>query len=282
MQRAVERHGETRLHSLVAGAGAGLVEIVTRRYLVVRIAVAELRRDGAGLLLGEVWWIADPLIQMLIYTLLVGVIWVRPLPDYPLFVLAPLVAWKWLSATVIGASSAVTGNERLVRQVPFPRLVLPVARVMAETWRFGLGLLVLIALETVLWFDHLSWSLAWLPALLGVQLVLMLPVAIAASAATVFVRDVPNLARHVLRLGLYLSPVLYGMSQMSDRLPGPLAVLYALNPVTALLEGYRNVVFEGTPPNPVSLLMPLGVGLALIGPAIAWFRSLEPRFAKVL
>ncbi|TME29744.1 MAG: hypothetical protein E6I62_09880 [Chloroflexi bacterium] len=126
------------------GTWIGLREITGHAYLIARLTRAELLRDGAGLLLGEAWWVADPLLQMLIYSLVVGVIFARSLPDYPLFVLSALLAWKALASTISSGCTAITGNERIVRQVAFPRLVLPVAVMFSEFARFVIGMGVLV------------------------------------------------------------------------------------------------------------------------------------------
>jgi lipopolysaccharide transport system permease protein len=263
-------------------AGLGLLEVVARRSLIWRLCLAELRRDGAGMVLGQAWWIADPLLQMAIYSLLVNVIFQRSIADYPLFVLPALLAWKWLSGSISGGTSSITGNERVIRQVAFPRLVLPLARLLAEVWRYLAGLAVLFFLMSLFWSDHLSWALVWLPILIAVQFVFMLPFAIAGAAANVSLRDLSNILRHALRLALYLSPVLYGLEQLTVRLPAQLAVAYELNPLALMIQNYRDVVYFGAAPTMSGVLLPLGVGLVLLGPALAWFRRREPRFAKIL
>jgi ABC-type polysaccharide/polyol phosphate export permease len=275
-----ERRG--RPLSFVAGAGLALLEGIKWRHLIVRLARAELRRENARLILGSVWWVADPLLQMLVYWVLVGVLLGRTADDYPLFVLTALMAWKGVSATIGASCNAVIGNERIVRQMSFPRIVLPLARVMSQSWRLLVALGVQILLMLVLWPHRVTAELLWLPLLFAVQLTFVLPAAIVLSAATVFVRDLANLVRHLLRLGLYLSPVLYGLEVAEERLPSPISDIYQLNPLALLLDGYRNVGYDGIAPTASSILLPLGVGLVLVGPALAWFRRCEPNFAKVL
>jgi len=275
----VTAHGPA---AFVARAGAAFLDLVEWRRLVWRLTRAELRRENARLVLGSLWWVADPLLQMLVYTILIGVILDRSFDDYPLFVLSALMAWKGVSSTMSSACLAVTGNERIVRQLAFPRIVLPVARGGAQSWRLAVALVVLLVLIALIWPDRLTPALAWLPILMLAQVVLMLPFAIILSAATVFVRDLANLVRHLLRMALYLSPVLYGYEDAIDRLPGPIADAYRVNPIAVLLDGYRSVAYDGRAPSAVSLLLPIGVGLVLLTPALAWFYAREPRFGKLL
>lgn len=161
--------------AFIARAGAALLDLVEWRRLVWRLTRAELRRENARLVLGSLWWIADPLLQMLVYTVLIGVLLGRSYDDYPLFVLSALMAWKGISSMSSSACTAITGNERIVRQLAFPRIVLPVARVMSQSWRLAVALGVMVVLIIVVWPDRLSPALAWLPALMVAQVVLMLP-----------------------------------------------------------------------------------------------------------
>jgi lipopolysaccharide transport system permease protein len=271
-----------RRQSFLAHSGAAVLELGEWRHLVSQLVRAELRRENARLHLGALWWVADPLLQMLVYTVLVSVIFARTLPDYPLFVLAALVPWKGLATTVTTGATAIIGNERVVKQVAFPRIVLPVARALAQAWHLAIALIVMIVLMFLVWPERVTGSLVWLPVIVAVQIILTLPIAIFLSCATVFFRDLANLMRHALRLALYVSPVLYGLDQALSRLPPPVADVYRLNPVAALLEAYRQVAYEGSPPNLEYLLLPLGLGLVLLGPAMAWFHACERRFGKRL
>ena len=263
-------------------AGRQFADLVAWRHLVVELARAELRRENARLILGDLWWIADPLLQMVVYTILVSVIFERTLPDYPLFVLAALIAWKAVATSVSTGCTAITANERVVRQLTFPRVVLPVARLLAQLWRLLVALFVLVVLEALIWPDRLSPAVLWLPVLALVEIILILPFAIVLSAATVFVRDLANFMRHVTRLGLYLSPVLYGLDQFVDRVPDPVAIAYRFNPIALLLEAYRDVAYHGIAPTPSSLLLPVGLGLTLLPLALAWFARVERQFGKAL
>lgn len=267
---------------ILARAGAQFLHLLHWRRLIIDLARAELTRENARLVLGGLWWVADPLLQMAVYTVLVSVIFARTLPDYPIFVLAALIPWKGFSASVGAGGVAITGNERIVRQLMFPRIVLPVARVVAQLWRLAVALIVMVALMVVLWPDRVSPALVWLPVLAIIEVLFLLPFVIALSAATVFLRDLTNFMRHVMRLALYLSPVLYSVDQLVARVPEPIGEAYQLNPVAVLLEGFRDIAYHGIAPSASSLLLPLGVGLVLIGPALAWFGRVERSFGKAL
>jgi ABC-type polysaccharide/polyol phosphate export permease len=271
-----------------------LQELWSRRRLVAYLVRADLKKKGADTLLGNLWWVIDPLLQMLIYVILVSVIFARPQPDYPLFIFAAILPWKWFMTSVNDSTAAITQQDRLIKQVRFPRLVLPTAAVMAGVANFAFGLIPLVAMLVLFYQDRLSPYLVLIPVIAAVQLVFTLALGFVVAALNVFYRDVGNLSRHVLRLWFYLSPALYGASTIQKFAEGhpTLFRLMELNPFYTLFIAYRNVIYGADTPGGGSL-PPLppdwgGLGglmvesLVLLAIAIVFFKRLEPTFAKVL
>ena len=247
---------------------------------------ADLKKTGADTLLGNVWWVVDPLIQMLIYSVLVTLIFDRHMEAYGLFVFSGILPWKWFDSTVRDGVTAITSQERLIKQIYFPKLVLPVAAVTAGIINFTFGLVPLVGLTVVLYRDHLSAWILLIPVVAAVQFVFSLSVAIAMSALNVFYRDIGNLTRHLMRFGFYLSPVLYSPevileSGLVERNPW-IAVVYNLNPWVHLLDSYRDLTYYGQPPDWLGLAVLAVVSLFLVAGAILLFKRVEPTFAKVL
>lgn len=267
----------------------GITETLSRRRLIAYLVRADLKKKGADTLLGNVWWVVDPLLQMLIYWLLVGVILARgTYPDYPLFIFAAILPWKWFASTISDGITSVAGQERLIKQIYFPKLVLPVAASMAGIVNFAFGLVPLSALLVLLYSEHISpWLLA-IPVIAAVQLLFSTAIAIFLSAANVFYRDIGNLSRHLIRFWFYLSPVLYGVDmvkRMSDNHPGLEPIMsawFVLNPMVPILNAYRNVIYYGVAPDFASLLGIAGVSLVLLALSTLFFKRVEPNFAKVL
>ncbi|MEJ7696337.1 MAG: hypothetical protein WKF78_06920 [Candidatus Limnocylindrales bacterium] len=116
----------------------GLADIVSRRRLVRYLVQADMRKRGADTILGNFWWVLDPLLQMLVYVIFVTIIVSRQTPDYPLFIFAAILPWKWFTTSVVDATSAVASQDRLIKQIQFPKLVLPVATTTAGVVGFCL------------------------------------------------------------------------------------------------------------------------------------------------
>jgi lipopolysaccharide transport system permease protein len=266
--------------------GGGVREVLSRRRLIRYMVRADLKKKGADTLLGNVWWVVDPLIQMLIYSVLVTLIFDRKVDDYGLFVFSAILPWKWFEATVKDGVTAITSQERLIKQIYFPKLVLPVSAVSAGIVNFSFGLIPLVALTIILYPHRLSAWLLLMPMVAAVQFVFSLSVAIALSALNVFYRDIGNLSRHLLRFWFYLSPTLYSPAVILDskfvQEHQWAAVLYNLNPWVHLLNSYRDLAYYDRPPDWLGLAVLTIVSLFLVGGAILLFKRVEPTFAKVL
>ena len=286
---AAFRHSAARPGPLVL-IREGIDEIRSRRRLVRYLVQADMKRKGADTLLGNIWWVLDPLLQMVVYVVFVAVILQASNPDYPLFILSAILPWKWFTATVNDATSSVVSQERLIKQIQFPKIVLPVASTMAGVVGFAFGLLAL-ALIMLFYRDRISINLLFIPAIAMVQFVFTLGVALAVSSVNVFFRDLGNVLRHLLRLWFYLSPALFSLTRLENTAfmqERPyLMDLARLNPFAILFESYRAVIY-GTPdggpalPNWSALAGLLVASVILVGLTTVLFKRLEPSFAKVL
>lgn len=270
----------------------GIADIRSRVRLIRYLVQAEMKKRGSDTLLGNLWWILDPLLQMVVYVIFVSVIAQRPAPDYPLFIFAAILPWKWYSAVINDATTSVIRHDRLIRQIAFPKLVLPVSTTTAGVVGFAWGLVPLAGLILLpAHQERISVMLLWIPVIAVVQYVFTLASAILVSAANVFFRDLGNAIGHALRLWWFLSPGLYSLTALNDlsvvKEYPIIATLAGLNPFAVLFEAYRAAIY-GTPagdplmPNLVSLGLLLLASVAFLALCIVFFKRVEPDFAKIL
>jgi ABC-type polysaccharide/polyol phosphate export permease len=259
-------------------------DLRSRWRLIRYLARADLKRTGADTLFGNLWWVLDPLLQMAVYVVLVTIIFQRSTPAYPLFIFAAILPWKWFSTVVSDSITSVSGQERLIKQIMFPKIVLPAAAMIAGVAQFAFGLIPLAAMLVLFYSDRISLALLYIPVVAVVQFVFTAGFGLIVATLNVFFRDVGNLARHVLRLWFYLSPALYGadtINQLATSHP-TVVTLMKLNPFYAILVSYRDAIYYGQAPD-FALLGAVFVGsLILLIVGMMFFKRLEPSFAKVL
>ncbi len=283
-RHAAARPGPLRLIS------EAIEDIRSRRRLVRYLVQADIKKKGADTLLGNLWWVLDPLLQMAVYVVFVSLILNVDTPDYPLFILSAILPWKWFTSSVTDAAGSVVSQEKLIKQIQFPKIVLPVAATTAGVVGFAFGLIPLAGIM-LLYPDRISAYLLLIPVIGVVQYVFTLAMAFLVSATNVFFRDLGNVLRHVLRLWFYLSPALYSMAVLDASntfQENPLLrTLAHANPFAVLFEAYRAVIY-GQPLSPphapdwVALLALLGASAVLLAIGTYVFKRLEPMYAKVL
>jgi ABC-type polysaccharide/polyol phosphate export permease len=286
---AAFRHAAARPGPL-ALLGEAIDEIRSRRRLVRYLVQADIHKMGADTFLGNFWWVIDPLLQMVVYVVFVSLILSNKTPDYPLFILSAILPWKWFTSTITDASQSVVSQGPLIRQIQFPKLVLPVATTTASVVGFAFGLVPLAAIM-LLYPHRISPFLLFVPVIGVVQYVFGLGLALIVGAVNVFFRDLGNVLRHALRLWFYLSPGLYSLSVLDSsdvfRASPVLRTIAHLNPFAVLFEAYRAVIY-GKPnapphaPDLQSLVILLVVSVVLLALGTIVFKRLEPTYAKVL
>ncbi len=274
-----------RRRSSVGLVTDGIGEIWSRRRLIGYLSRADLKKKGSDTLFGNVWWILDPLLQMIVYVVLVDFIFQKKIPDYPLFIFCAILPWKWFTSSVYDAITSVVGQERLIKQIHFPKIILPVSSTTAAIANFAFGLIPLFVLLMLFFRDRASVDRGLHPVhRRSCSSRSRSAFCIMISAINVFFRDIGNVARHVLRLWFYLSPGLYAIETIEGQVANNpfLSLMVQLNPWTWLFESYRNVIYYGTYPYWYHLLAVLVLSIVMIAVAILMFKRVEPAFAKVL
>jgi lipopolysaccharide transport system permease protein len=267
-------------------------EVASRRQLIRYLVAADMKKRGSDTVLGNLWWILDPLLQMVVYVVFVTIIAPRHQEDFPLFIFAAILPWKWYSSVVTDSVGSVVSQERLIRQIAFPKIVLPLAVASADTVGFVWGLIPLFGL--MLFFpDRISLYVLWIPVIAVVQYFFAIGTAIILSAANVFFRDLGNVAGHLLRLWWFLSPGLFSLQQLEGihfiKDNALILTLAEINPFAILFTAYRTVIY-GTPdglgppgyPDFLALAALLVASFGLIALGAIFFKRVEPDFAKVL
>jgi lipopolysaccharide transport system permease protein len=213
---------------------------------------------------------------VLSYYLLVAVAFRQGGTDVALFLSISVVVWKFFTAGTRNALVITAAKERQMRHVRFPRAVLPLSSLLAETVRFAFALVILIAVIGLLG-PGLDITLPLILPIVAIQLLFALGTAFLLGALNVFFRDVQHITFHAFQAWFFLSPGLYTI----DAIPQEYRRVYDINPFAHILPAYHSLLLNHELANPIGLVKVAGVSVATLVLGYLVFVRLQPAFAKV-
>jgi len=256
-----------------------LHELWEYRELLHFLAWRDVKVRYKQTLLGIAWSIIQPLLAMVVFSLVFGRLAKMPsdgLP-YPLFSYAALVPWAFFANGLNHVSNSLVSNTNLIKKVYFPRLVMPIASVLSGLIDFFLAFVMLLAM--IFYYGvPITVNVLWLPFLLLLTLASALGTGLWLAAMNVQFRDVRYVVPFLTQLWLFATPIVWPSSLLSE----PWRTLYGLNPMAGVVEGFRWALLGvDTAPGPMILMSGLVVLAILIGGAF-YFRRMEKTFADVV
>lgn len=234
---------------------------------------------------GAAWAVVQPFMTMVIMSIVFGK--VAGLPSeggapYSIMVFAGILPWQFFANALSSASQSVVSNANLISKVYFPRFIIPISPVLVSLVDFLVAGSVLAAMMA--WFSFWpSWRVLVLPALVLLAIVASLGPALFISALTVRYRDFRFILPFIVQLGLYASPVAYSSAIVREKFGNALFLVYSLNPVVAVIDGFRWALLGGSaalhwPAVATSVLS----ATILFTVGLAYFRRTEKEFADLI
>ena len=255
-----------------------LRELLSYRELARAFAVKDLRVRYKQTFFGVAWAVFQPLISVLIFTVVFGR--VAHLPSdgtpYPVFVYSGMAVWLYFSASVTGAAQSLVENRDLVTKVWFPRLLAPLAAVLSPLIDLAIALAIL-AIFIAAYGVTPGPALVTLPFWILAAVIVALATGLWLAALNVKYRDVKHVLPFMLQLWFFASAVVYASSSLN----GEWRWVFALNPVVGLIDGFRWSLISGPAPGLLDLTS-LAVGLIVFLGGIVYFRRLEQYFGDLI
>lgn len=268
----------TTIESDKRRVGLDLRGLWAYRELLYFLAWREVKLRYRQTVLGVAWAVIQPLFMSLIFALFFGRLAGIPSNDVPylLFAYSGLLLWTFFANAVNNSGGSVIGNSNLITKVYFPRLIIPGAAVGAMLVDFAVAFVVLVGL--MIFFGVApTWGFLLLPALVTLTMLLALGFGTWMAALNVRYRDVRYALPFVIQMSLFTSPVIYPASLLPDQLQ----LVYALNPLTGIIENWRAALL-GMPFDWASLSVSATVTLALLAYSLYAFRRTEKSFADII
>lgn len=230
-------------------------------------------------LLGGAWAILQPLSLMIIYTLVFSLLAKVPSDEvpYPLFSYVGLVPWVFLATSITFGVPSLLDNLNLVTKTQFPREILPLGAIGSGFFDFLIASTISVILA-IYYGTTFSWTIAWLPLIVAVQVMLTIGITLIGSAIIVRHRDVRFIVPLGLQIWLYASPIIYPISLV----PEGIRPFYMLNPMAGIIQSYRRVILNGEPPILTALAISGLIAIVFLLVGYLLFKRLEVSFADII
>lgn len=253
-------------------------ELKNYRDLFYILAYRDLRVRYAQTFLGFVWALLQPLATLLIFILVFGVVVkvdTGGIP-YPLFAISGISMWAYFGFVLNQSGNSIIGAQEMIKKIYFPRLVIPLSKAVVGFVDFGVALLMLVILMIVYEYSP-SINIIFAPLFILLNIIAALSVGIWLSALTIRYRDFQHVIPFLVQFGMYATPVAYP----ARLVPEKYQLLYNLNPMAGVIQGFRWSVFGGNPPD-VYFYISMAVILVLFISSLFYFRRVEDVMADIV
>jgi lipopolysaccharide transport system permease protein len=270
-----------RLTVIESSSGWGLPdlrELKDYRDLFYFLVWRDIKVLYAQTILGFSWAILNPLLQIIIFSVIFGKV-ARISTDgipYVLFSTVAIIPWTYMSESMSASSQSLVSGSSMLGKVYFPRVLFPVTPVLAKLVDFSISLLLLVSVM-VYYRISPTWNLVYLPFLVFLMMIIPAGLGLWLSALAIRYRDVKFAMPFVIRMLIYSAPILYTASAIPDEY----RLLYSLNPIVAVIEGYRACLLGL--PMPWEYILPGTVtALLVLIFGARYFKKMERVFVDVI
>lgn len=271
--------GEVLLRPRAGMLDLDLAEVWRYRELLYFLIWRELKVRYKQAAIGAGWAIIQPVFMVLIFSAVFGVFAKIPSDGvpYPVFAFVAILAWTYFSEAFRRCSMGLVEDSELIRKIYFPRLILPFAAVVAPLVDLVLSLVVLLAM--MMWYGIApSANIVLLPMFVLLAMLLSLAFGLWLGPINVRYRDIKHVIPVVIQVWMYASPVVYPVSMVPERWK----LLYSLNPMVGVIEGFRWALLGKGSPDLVAMAISAVAVLVLLVGGLMYFARMQRYFADVI
>lgn len=235
----------------------------------------EIRGKYKGSFLGILWSFLNPLLMVLVYAIVFPYIMRIQQEHYLVYLITGVIPWNFFNLAIVTGANCIWINGGIIKKVYFPREILPISVVAAGLINFLISCIIIVLFVL---FGGMSVTLhiIWLPIIALIQSLLTLGLLFVLSAIDVYARDIEYLVQFFLQLLFYATPILYTATMFPERVRW---ILY-LNPMTHIIDAYRNIFYYGIMPDLGSLIYIAGLSILILILGYMIFKKLEKGFAE--
>ena len=227
--------------------------------------------------LGVLWSFINPLLQIAVYAIIFPLIMKNNIPNYTVFMVCGLIPWNYFATVINRASFTFIENGNIIKKVYFPREILPLSLVTSETINFLISTIIIICFTLAYGMGLTKYVLLY-PLVLLVQYILLSGISLIVSSVTVYFRDLQHFIGVLLQLFFYATPIVYSV----ETIPENFRWILKINPMTYIIEGFRDIFYYHQIPDVkmLGIVLVIGILLCIVGYLI--FNKLQKKFAEEL
>lgn len=237
----------------------------------------EVRGKYKNSILGVFWSFLNPLLQIAVYALVFPLIMKSNETNYTVFICCGLIPWSFFSTAINRSSSTVIENANIIKKVYFPREILPISVVTSEMINFVISTVIILGFVLIYGLGFTKYVLLY-PLILLVEYFLLIGISFIVSCVTVYVRDLQHFIGVFLQLMFYATPIAYA----SKVIPGNFQWIMKMNPMTYVIDAFRDIFYYQQMPDISSLIMVFLISLVICVCGYTIFKSLQKGFAEQL
>jgi len=252
-------------------------EIYEYRELLKTSVKKEIRGRYKNSFLGVIWSFLNPLLQILVYAIVFPLILRNTQENYVIFLCCGLIPWTFFATGINRSAFNIIENGNIVKKVFFPREILPISIVTSEAVNFIISTTIILAFVCFGGLGITKYILFY-PLILIVQYLLVLGISLIISSVTVYLRDIQHFIGVVIQLLFYAAPVVYN----SNSIPENFKWILNLNPMTYIIDAYRDIFYNQVKPDLLGLGGVFGFSVLLCVVGYCIFNKLQKGFAEQL
>lgn len=223
-------------------------EIFKWRHLLFSLALKDLNKKYRHATGGFGWMLFMPLLQTVIFAIIFKFLFKVEIENYPLFLLSGLFPWSFLKSSLDGASSSILVNANLIKKTYFPREILPASNIITNFVNFCLSLFILL-LFCFFYKIQVFPAILWLPLVVLIQLFLINGLALFFAGTNAIYRETQFILEILLFIWFYITPIVYPLTMIKNKIPDELFRVYALNPLLGIIYSYQQIFVYGNNPD---------------------------------
>lgn len=255
-----------------------LKEIFLYREMIASLVRKDLRGRYKGSILGFFWTFLNPLMQLLVYSLVFSIIVRVEVEKYYLFLFVALIPWIFFSSALTSGSSVILAQKDMVKKIYFPREVLPIAHTLTNFINMLFSFIVVFIVIIFSGVDINFLALMYLPLIMIIEFTLVLGITFLTSSITVYLRDLEHIMTILNMLWMYLTPILYSITMI----PAIYLPYIQLNPMTAVIVAYRDILYYAQVPMIGTLLNAVLMAVTVLIVGYLVFTKIQRYFAEEL